>query len=598
VKPAQHSSAFLAAALAGALLGSGPAGAVDFSNAWFFGDSLSDTGNIARFTTSPGAIWTEVMAAKLGLTATPLSAGGTDYAFGGARIFTNTPPVQPVAAQVTAYLTATGGKADPSALYSVWGGPNDVFYAATSLPAASVPGYLYLTTAQEAGVIQALHDAGARYIIVPTLPDIGITPAAQLAGAGDAFTSLSTTYNALLYGQLSNAGLHVITPDTFSLTREIYNNPAPFGILNTSFWACSTANPPAGVVIGGAAFCNASTLNAPNADQIFMFADGIHPTTITHKIFGDYVYSIVVAPTAISMLAETPVRMRSGADDNVLRQAALGSGRSRMWIGVDAGRLEYGSGADVPAGGSPTGFSFGYDHDTRLGRVGVAVGGSQIEPKLTDVGQYTQHEVALSLYGSQIFGALNLGVAATLGHLDYHTRRDVVLGPTTRRVDGGTSGANVSLAALAQYTLHSGRLEHGPLLGMDLQHVDVSGFSESTAAGASTSMTFGSQSRNAFIGRVGYQLAWGSAAWVPYARASYEYDFASQDRSIDASLASVPGSGWSMPAVRVGRDAGNVALGSRWELAPGMYAWVELDDTFGRSEVTQYGARGGVSFGL
>jgi len=172
----------------------------------------------------------------------------------------------------------------------------------------------------------------------------------------------------------------------------------------------------------------------------------------------------------------------------------------------------------------------------------------------------------------------------------------VVLGPALRRVDGSTHGSDVSLAAQFDYTLHSGRLAHGPLLGIDLQHVDVAAFSESTAAGASTSMTYGAQSRNALIGRVGYQLAWEQGRWTPYARASYEHDFASRDRNIEASLASVAGSGWTMPAARVDVNAGNVALGSRWQLAPGVDAWLELGDTFGRSDVTQYGARLGVRY--
>ncbi len=602
MKSTPLSSALATAAFA--MLGLPAAGAADFSNAWFFGDSLSDTGNIGRFTTNPGAIWTENLAARLALTAAPAAAGGTDYAEGWARVYTTWDP-QPtitadsVAAQVTAYLTSTGGAADPNALYAVWGGANDVFYAGTALPAASVPGYLFLTAAQEVGVIQALHDAGARYIVVPTLPDMGLTPAAQLSGpaAIAGFTQMSTTYNTLLYGQLENAGLRVIAPDIFSLLHEIYASPTQYGILNTTAWACSTANSPATLTYG-ALLCNAGTLNAPLADQIFMFADGVHPSTVSHKIVGDYVYSIVVAPTAISMLAETPVRMRSGADEAVLNQASLGSGGARYWVAVNGGRLEYGSGADAPTDGHPLGFTLGFDRDTRLGRIGLAFTGSQIRPSLAGLGRYRQDEQSLGVYGSRGFGALRVGVAATLGRLSFDTRRDVALGPATRHIEGDTSGTNVSLAALLQYTLHNGRLEHGPLLGIDLQHVDVSGFTESTADGASTSMTYGSQSRNAFIGRIGYQLAWGSGNWVPYARASYEHDFAPRDRAIDASLASVGGSGWSMPAVRIDADAANVALGSRWELAPGVQAWLEIGDTFGRSDVTQYGARAGLRYGL
>jgi hypothetical protein len=53
-----------------------------------------------------------------------------------------------------------------------------------------------------------------------------------------------------------------------------------------------------------------------------------------------------------------------------------------------------------------------------------------------------------------------------------------------------------------------------------------------------------------------------------------------------------------MPVARIDRDAANVALGTRWELTPGVQAWLELTDTFGRSDVTQYGARAGLRYGL
>ncbi|MCC7464157.1 MAG: autotransporter domain-containing protein [Gammaproteobacteria bacterium] len=590
-------------ALSAALLNA-PAGAAEFTDTWFFGDSLSDTGTIGRFTTNPGAIWTEVLARRLGTTAAPAAAGGTDYAGGWARIYTTWNPqptitAVPVAGQVTAYLAATGGRADASALYTVWGGANDIFYAGTALPAAAIPGYLYQTTAQEVGVIQALSAAGARHIIVPTMPDMGLTPAARLAGpaAAAGFTSMSVTYNQLLYGQLANAGLHVIAPDTFNLTREITANPAAYGIVNTASWACSTANSPATLTYG-ALLCNAGTLNAPGADQLFMFADGVHPTTITHQIFGDYVYSILAAPVAISMLAETAVRTRSGLDEVVVGEALLGGESGRYWVALEGGKLAYDSGADVPADGTPIGFTFGADRHTRLGRLGLAVNLAGMRPSLAGLGVYRQQHYSLSVYGSRAFGALQLGLAATLGHLSYDVRRDVALGPATRRVQGSTSGANVSLGLLAQYALQSGRLEHGPLLGVDLQHVDLSAFTESTAAGVSTSMSFGSQQRNACIGRIGYQLSLGSGTWAPYARASYEHDFAPKEREIEASLASVPGSGWSVPAVRVDTDAANLALGSRWQAADGVQAWLEIGGSLGRSEVTQYGARAGVRFGL
>ena len=134
----------LAAALAFA---AAPALAQDspFSQTYFFGDSLSDTGHfrpvliqlagpdgalIGKFTTNPGLVWAEYLADYYGTDATTDGAGGTSYAVGGAMLGTDTVgglgATPSVASQVATYLGATGGTADPDALYSVWGGANDL----------------------------------------------------------------------------------------------------------------------------------------------------------------------------------------------------------------------------------------------------------------------------------------------------------------------------------------------------------------------------------------------------------------------------------------------------------------------------------------
>ena len=140
----------LAGAIAAGLLVSASAAAGQFSQLVVFGDSLSDNGNISlatqpalqpplRFTTNPGLVGIEHVADHLGLTLAPSLTGGTDYAWGGAGINTNSPgtpaAVPTLTAQVDAYLA--GGNVDGRALYSIWGGANDIFYHATAAGASS-----------------------------------------------------------------------------------------------------------------------------------------------------------------------------------------------------------------------------------------------------------------------------------------------------------------------------------------------------------------------------------------------------------------------------------------------------------------------------
>src|SRR5690606_20219820 len=102
--------------------------------------------------------------------------------------------------QATAYITANGGKVDANALYSVWSGANDMFPVLLGLaaPETAIAG----AVGPEVGVIGALQAAGARYVLVPNMPDLGLTPRLRAAGAvGMAQgTALAAAYNDALYG--------------------------------------------------------------------------------------------------------------------------------------------------------------------------------------------------------------------------------------------------------------------------------------------------------------------------------------------------------------------------------------------------------------
>src|SRR5690349_15641364 len=131
----------LAGAILAGLLFSTAAVATDFSQVVVFVASLSDDGNISlatapgvqpplRFTTNPGTVAIENVANALGQPITPSSLGGTDYAWGGAGVLTNSPgtpgAVPTLTAQVDGYLAAA--PVGPQALYSIWGGANDLLY--------------------------------------------------------------------------------------------------------------------------------------------------------------------------------------------------------------------------------------------------------------------------------------------------------------------------------------------------------------------------------------------------------------------------------------------------------------------------------------
>lgn len=93
-------------------------------------------------------------------------------------------------------------------------------------------------------------------------------------------TAAATAYNTALFNGLQSAGLRVIPVDTFHLLQEIVANPGTYGFSNVTSTACNPAVPlPA---------CNPTSLVAANAQNTYVFADGIHPTTAVHQILGEY----------------------------------------------------------------------------------------------------------------------------------------------------------------------------------------------------------------------------------------------------------------------------------------------------------------------
>lgn len=123
--------------------------AAPFSGIYFFGDSLTDVGNVtAVYATLPhppgapavipgapyfnnrasnGPLYADVLAAGLGFTATPSATGGNDYAFGGARTRYQLfgAPYLGIVDQVAAFR-ALPGPADPGALYVLFAGSNNL----------------------------------------------------------------------------------------------------------------------------------------------------------------------------------------------------------------------------------------------------------------------------------------------------------------------------------------------------------------------------------------------------------------------------------------------------------------------------------------
>jgi len=291
--------------LIGVCLIPGVSAAHSISSLLVFGDSLSDSGRAYALTGgfypqsppyaqrfSNGSVPAEYLAAALGVPLLPSSSpGGTNYAVGGATTGTKNvsweidfpPGVQSIAAlqntgmtvQVNEYLTSGPLVNQPTALYLVWGGPNDLVLA--HLTGGDIAAAAGAAVANLVGAVEALALAGGQHFLVPNTVDLGQTPEFLGTALQGPLRLLVQEFNAALADAMAQleagleaAGLPVdITLfDTFGAFDAALNNPGAFGFTNTTE-ACL------------------DNLEAFLAGCLgYLFFDFTHPTTFTHQLLG------------------------------------------------------------------------------------------------------------------------------------------------------------------------------------------------------------------------------------------------------------------------------------------------------------------------
>lgn len=280
-----------------------------------FGDSLSDVGTYApiagavgggRFTTNPGQVWTQDVAQYYGDTLTAAytidiahrlnAQNGLGYAEGGATVATPANLYNflsdvigniemPVNQQLSSYLSAHGSF-NPNQLVLVWAGANDVLRAGTPPTATQTVETAATTLAQLVG--QIVQNGGA-HVVVVNVPNIGLSPKGIASADGGAnLTQLSQLFNDTLNSALQSGGLQgkVIEIDSFSWTNQIFANfqANGFTVSNTG-QACSPTKTPDDTSL----LCSRATYVSADADQAYMFADDLHPTTHMHTLFAQFV---------------------------------------------------------------------------------------------------------------------------------------------------------------------------------------------------------------------------------------------------------------------------------------------------------------------
>lgn len=578
MKPVRTLLAVALAMAAAPALAHGP-GSNDqpYSQTIFFGDSLTDSGHfrpvlvqlagpgagiLGKFTTNPGLVWSEYLADFYGTDADAANQGGSNYAVGGALAGTDTVgalgPTPSMMTQVTNYLASTGGVADPNALYTVWGGNNDLFAVAQGAPLTNIGS----AVAAQIGVVGALQAGGAQYVLVPSIPDLGLTPSARAQGAvaQGQLTQLAAAYNDALYGGLAASGLQVIPLDTFHLFQEVAANPADFGFTNITGTACQPQ------ITAQSVTCQPGTYVSPDAATSYAFADGVHPSGAAHEVLGDYATSILEAPRQVAVLANSASmigRARAERVDAQLTGATMTNGK-RWWADArgDFQRYDHGGLYD----GATPALTVGIDwHRDGLTVGGFGGYGQARQDWGRSGGSFRQSDATIGGYvGWASTGGAWVNGQLSFSQLGFDIRRNANLGRATRVHSADVDGSNLSAGLNAGWEFGQGALRHGPVIGVLAQKIKVDDFAESDAQ-LSTSLAYPEQQFDSLIGTAGWQLRYvASEQLQPYARLTVDREFEDAPSQAFARLQSMPGTApFAVPGVAFDDSYGTLSLGTR-----------------------------------
>ena len=261
-----------------------------YSSYFFFGDSLTDNGNLFAATGSPpppyfqgrvsnGPTYAEYLRPGLAPTLTAAASVKTNlnFAFAGATATPGVTSPPNIGMQLGLYQLR-GITAGANDMFVLLAGANDLLNTVAVPASQNVTALTAMgNTAAQAvsGHVQSLLGLGAKNMFVVNLPNIANTPR-FITGSGAPARSLievgALAFNTEIRSRLSalsiGSGVNVTLFDLASVFEIIRSNPTRYGFTVTN-------QEYLGILLAGG---NPGDING------YMFFDGIHPTTKTHQI--------------------------------------------------------------------------------------------------------------------------------------------------------------------------------------------------------------------------------------------------------------------------------------------------------------------------
>jgi len=268
-----------------------------FDRLVIFGDSLSDTGNIANgFNLPPpyfnnrisnGFVAVDILADRLGLSAE--SAGqfsngsGDNYAVSGGNAAGN--DIEDLNAQLAAFRIRNPRGVSNNTLVVLMIGGNDLRDARNLASQTARTQTVENAVAEISSTISTLARLGAEYILVSNAPDISRIPetlalADNNPAVSDRASEATSLFNRLLNSRLSQlssiSGGKLVLFDLHTAFNSILDQPQEHGIT----------------VVDQGCFDPGRFRLTPGCDfNQFVFFDSIHPTAKVHRILGSALYN-------------------------------------------------------------------------------------------------------------------------------------------------------------------------------------------------------------------------------------------------------------------------------------------------------------------
>ncbi|HCN02578.1 autotransporter domain-containing esterase [Pantoea ananatis] len=576
-----------------------PLPAMAWDSLTVFGDSLSDTGNVGRFTynSATNPLYDEILARQAGLSLQPSSQGGSNYAAGGAVAVPAINPQFNTQDQVARYLASTNGRADPNGLYIHWIGGNDLAAAVALPPLATT--LIDNSAGAAASQVKALLNAGAGTVIVPTVPNVGATPALieailqpfSAAAVSAAFQSLDAAatpnsaarqqaiqaafnqaagqlsgvpavrdliaqqlfaawqqlsaqaaaltarYNQLEENALANTLGNIVRVDINGLFSEVIDNPAVYGLSNTAGMAC----PPGTSSVD----CTSSTAGF-SSQQNYLFADRLHPSPAVHAIIADYIQSILDAPAQVAVLTQAPLAMlhdmHNTLDGHLQQQRKQPTEAGQFTVfGGYAGqharnKNDVFNDGDTDTANLSVGIGYQLSDNWQAGAL-LSTASQRQHP--SDRYDYRLRGNMVALWSQlQLVDRLWLNADVHYADLDYDAiERRIKLGPATRTEQGSSGGKLMGLRVQTGWDLPLGEvITTGPVASYALDYVQADAYQE--RGDSSSAMRFSDQTRHSQIGAAGWRIDT-QGLWInPWAQVSYNHQFGDTDSAVSAGLKS------------------------------------------------------------